>query len=98
MLCTNGAANRADLNAAIYACNHSDTYVSEVLDLANSYGQSQAETVAAGTAGGIAADWALAQVDTRYVWGGETPGIGFDCSGLVQTAYKAAGITPPRVA
>lgn len=32
------------------------------------------------------------------LWGGETPGVGFDCSGLVQAAYLAAGIALPRVA
>jgi cell wall-associated NlpC family hydrolase len=42
------------------------------------------------------------QLSVPYVWGGETPGpgpgAGFDCSGLVQWAYGAAGIALPRTA
>ncbi|MDA8273816.1 MAG: NlpC/P60 family protein [Actinomycetota bacterium] len=93
MLCANGA----NLSGAVLAYNHASWYVNEVLALAlaNSYGQTQAQTVAVGTAGGIAADWALAQVGTPCIWGGETPGVGFDCSGLTQAAYKVAGIALP---
>lgn len=53
---------------------------------------------AGGDAGGVAAGWALSQVGTPYVWGGETPGVGFDCSGLTWAAYRAAGVGLPRMA
>jgi len=36
------------------------------------------------------------QEGVPYVWGGETPGSGFDCSGLVQWAWAQAGIAIPR--
>lgn len=55
---------------------------------------------AAGTSGGFAAravTAAVAQVGTPYRYGGAAPG-GFDCSGLVQFAFKRAGISLPRTA
>jgi cell wall-associated NlpC family hydrolase len=38
------------------------------------------------------------QLGVPYVWGGESPGVGFDCSGLTQWAYKRAGVNIPRTA
>ena len=49
------------------------------------------------SAQGLAAvHYAESQIGVPYVWGGETPGVGFDCSGLVQWAWGKAGITIPR--
>ncbi len=49
------------------------------------------------TAQGLAAVKAAeSQIGVHYVWGGETPGVGFDCSGLVQWAWAQAGIQIPR--
>jgi cell wall-associated NlpC family hydrolase len=49
------------------------------------------------TAQGLAAvRYAESQEGVDYVWGGETPGSGFDCSGLVQWAWGKAGIAIPR--
>lgn len=46
---------------------------------------------------GAAIDYALAQLGKPYVWGGNGPS-GYDCSGLVQQAYRRSGISLPRVA
>ena len=39
---------------------------------------------------------AYSQLGVPYVWGGTTPGVGLDCSGLTQYCYSKAGISIPR--
>ncbi len=41
---------------------------------------------------------ALTQLGVPYQWGGTTPGVGLDCSGLTQWAYQQAGLNIPRLA
>jgi cell wall-associated NlpC family hydrolase len=49
-----------------------------------------------GAATAVAA--AESQIGVPYVWGGESPGRGFDCSGLTQWAWRQAGVDLPRTA
>ena len=51
--------------------------------------------VAPSQAAQVAVDTALAQVGDPYVWGASGPDA-FDCSGLTQYAYSAAGVSLPH--
>ena len=100
----------ADLQAALFAYNHSGQYVSDVLDWGARYSPGSALAISAassplcqqvalgplppGTAGKVIA-YAEAQISKPYQWGATGPGA-FDCSGLALAAYRAAGITIPR--
>jgi len=41
---------------------------------------------------------AESQIGVPYVWGGATPGVGFDCSGLTMWAWEQAGVYLPHFA
>lgn len=51
---------------------------------------------AGGATGSAVVNVASAQLGTPYVWGGETAGKAFDCSGLVQYVFSKVGINLPR--
>ncbi|ROP37328.1 NlpC/P60 family protein [Saccharothrix texasensis] len=107
-LCDNGVS-RGDLRAAIFAYNHADWYVTQVLDQAKRYADTAA-TVGTGDCNAIqtpnaialaAINYACGMRGLPYVWGGNGPDdghAGFDCSGLTKAAYAAAGVTLPRTA
>ncbi|MFD8724767.1 NlpC/P60 family protein [Streptomyces sp. NPDC059629] len=96
LLCANGAKNGKNLRRAIWHYNHDDAYVDQVLKISNSYAAAAPAPTQVASA---AVAFARAQLGTPYVWGGDGSAEGgFDCSGLTQAAYHAAGISIPRVA
>ena len=54
-------------------------------------------TVSSSTNGGQAANFALSKLGCPYLYGGTGPcSSGYDCSGLAQAAWAAAGVSIPR--
>lgn len=58
-------------------------------------GASKTNTGVSGAAK-AAVGWAEQELGVPYLWGGEQPGVGFDCSGLTQWSYAQAGVKIPR--
>ena len=101
-----------NLQEAIFAYNHSESYVTDVLDQAARYAAGGTQAISApgsavcqqaalgplpaGTAGTILA-FAEAQLGKPYLYGATGPDA-YDCSGLAMMAYRAAGIAIPRTA
>lgn len=92
MLCADGAPG--DLHKAILAYNHADWYVNEVLAEAQKLTVVTTGAVVSGQAGKLIAA-AETQLGVPYVWGAESPGAGFDCSGLADWALQQAGYALP---
>ena len=92
MLCANGAPSgtQAGISQGIFAYNHSQTYVTDVLSWAARY-----TVPAPSSAAATAITFALRQLAKPYQWGATGPDA-YDCSGLVYAAYVAAGIHSAR--
>lgn len=56
------------------------------------------DAAASSSLGGAMAAYAKQFVGNPYVWGGEDPVNGTDCSGFTQTIYKTFGMSLPRTA
>ena len=94
------AAQQKDLEAKIadYQRQYDALTAPQRQTVLASHGDTQAVpsgVVAASGAAQKAVDTALAQVGDPYVWGAGGPDA-FDCSGLTQYAYSAAGVSLPH--
>ncbi len=92
-LCANGGGESARLSYAVLAYNHADWYVADVLAQAAAYTVPPLPTAATGVAQAAIA-FAESKLGLPYQWGGTGPL--YDCSGLTQAAYAAAGVSLRR--
>ena len=103
-LCSLGVADNPTLALVAYNCGNpgpacqaaSAGYAEQVLATAASYTAPGAGVPSGVQAAAVA--YAESQIGTPYVYGGDDPQTGFDCSGLVVWAYGLAGVVVPRVA
>jgi cell wall-associated NlpC family hydrolase len=88
MLCASGArgGSASGIENAVFAYNHADWYVSEVMSWAAKYAAQGGSNVVP-----TAVTFARRQIGKPYRWGAAGPDA-YDCSGLVYAAYAAAGI------
>lgn len=93
LLCARGAGSPGGLYRAVWGVDHSVPVASTVLVLARAL----AADPGLGSVPAAAVAFAASELGSPYRWGGTGRG-GYDCSGLVQAAYRVAGVRLPRVA
>jgi peptidoglycan DL-endopeptidase CwlO len=85
-----------DMRGAIFAYNHSTSYVNKVLGFAAHYAVAACSRPGRAEKAQQVISYATAQLGKSYLWGAEGPNS-FDCSGLTLRAYENAGISIQRV-
>ncbi len=93
-LCANGGGTPGQLSKAIFAYNHADWYVADVLAQAAAYSAPPPVPPADSSVAQMAIAFAQSKLGLPYQWGGTGPL--YDCSGLTQAAYAAAGVRLSR--
>ncbi|MEX3623689.1 C40 family peptidase [Viridibacillus arvi] len=93
---------------AIYHYNHEDAYINNILATGEKFKNAATYKPGGGAGGGPnvgnspevvkkAIAEASKYLGRAYVWGGYTPSMGFDCSGIIQWSYGQQGVKLPRV-
>jgi cell wall-associated NlpC family hydrolase len=98
----NAAENAAGVASQIGGPSAGAAATTAANQAAASAGSTPSGDVQNGGSGSSAGQTALraaeSQLGVPYVYGGESPGQGFDCSGLTQWSWEQAGVDIPRVA
>lgn len=100
--CTSGSSDKMAEGLKDAGWATSSDYVGALESIMDTYGlrrfdSMSAEDLRSGAFSGDAiVQAAYSQLGVPYVWGGSTPGVALDCSGLTQYCYAQAGISIPR--
>lgn len=93
---SSSSSNRNNSSNSSSSSSNSSSSSSSSSNSSSSSSSSSSSPSYSANKGSIIVNAAYSQIGVPYVWGGTTPGVGLDCSGLVQYCYRQAGISIPR--